>query len=156
MRLLRIEHPVELISCRRQRIRNIGNLAADGLAGILEVAPRFRSVHVDRALWGPDPVFFVARSVWRADRGNPDIFTLGDLVFPLHPRKIDPPLLSVRRRAIHVRMFCHPREGEGDFHGPVFICVGRVVKRSFYKHAGFLPRHFAEDRLAAVLVGAGH
>src|SRR5689334_12617256 len=56
--------------------------------GKLYVAPALRSVHIDHALWRPDPVMF------RPVR-NFAILPVHNLDIPLHARKVEAPLVAI-------------------------------------------------------------
>ena len=116
----------------------------------LHVAPALRAVHIDNARRRPDPIVF-------RQLGNFEVLAVDDVVLPFDPREVDPPLVAVIGRAGPVRVLGQGLPGNGNFHAPALVLVGRIVQGSLdvdrSLHAGELK---AVVCLAAVLIRAGH
>ena len=116
------------VPCRRRP-----ELIFSGLShGKLYEAPAFRSMHINDALRRPDPVIF--RRFW-----NPAVFSGIQFVLPFNSREVDAPVVTGTGWSVLVSKLTKCLPGNGDFHGPMPVPVGRIVQSAVHVNGRLQP-----------------
>ena len=149
--LLTIVNPAQNALGLLGHCRSKGHLLPpDDLSSKLHKSPLFRVVHINQPLRRPNPVVRAAALYF-------DVFTHVGSQGPLHPRKIDPPLIAIHRRHLLVRGLGQHGPRESHLHRPALVLVSWVVDAAPHAHGrlqtGDVPSAYVRT---AVAIGLDH